>query len=229
MVQDTDDFPDGLSSGESFGEEEFNDVMAAIKAEEAEEKKPSDDKALLPEFRQEMAKAWSGHMLDYNCKQFSYAVRLSNGGILSFEKQSIENRFCWADEGPSLDAYNRVTSSEERLKQYFLRENLAEFDKDIEKLQSLSHDGKTLYLQRKIYSGETSPMNLWLWNFWAEWDVQENPWRYPGDHVKMTETDRKVILAGVKHEREKFEKRLHAYLKRYGTSKIKTWTYWADA
>lgn len=56
MVQDTDDFPDGLSCGERFGEEEFNDVMAAIKTEEAAEKKPSDDKALLPEFRQEMAK-----------------------------------------------------------------------------------------------------------------------------------------------------------------------------
>lgn len=229
MVQDTDDFPDGLSCGESFGEEEFNDVMAAIKSEEAAEKKPSGDKALLPEFRQEMAKEWSGEMLDYNCKQFSYGVRLSNGGILYFEKPSIQNRFCWADEGPSLDAYNRVTSSEDRLKQYFLRENLAEFDKDIEKLQSLSHDGKTLYLYRESYFGETSPMNLWEWRAWDEWDVQQNPSRYPGEHVKMTEADRETILAGVKHERAKFEKRLHTYLKRYGTKKIKTWTYWADA
>ena len=230
MVQDTDDFPDGLSCGESFGEEEFNDVMAAIKSEEAAEKKPSGDKALLPEFRREMAKAWRDeHMLDYECKQFSYGVRLSNGGILRYEKPSIENRFCWADEGPSLDAYNRVTSSEERLKQYFLRENLAQFDEDIEKLQSLTHDGKTLYLYRESYFGETSPMNLWEWKFWDEWDVQVNPSKYPGEHVKMTEPDRKVILAGVKHEREKFEKRLNAYLKRYGTKKIKTWTYWADA
>ena len=230
MVQDTDDFPDGLSCGESFGEEEFNDVMAAIKSEEAAEKKPSGDKALLPEFRREMAKAWRDeHMLDYECKQFSYGVRLSNGGILRYEKPSIENRFCWADEGPSLDAYNRVTSSEERLKQYFLRENLAQFDEDIEKLQSLTHDGKTLYLYRESYFGETSPMNLWEWKFWDEWDVQVNPSKYPGEHVKMTEPDRKVILAGVKHERAKFEKRLNAYLKRYGTSKIKTWTYWADA
>lgn len=230
MVQDTDDFPDGLSCGESFGEEEFNDVMAAIKTEETTEKKPSGDKALLPEFKREMAKAWNDeHMLDYECKQFSYAVRLQNGGILRFEKPTIENRFCWADEGPSLDAYNRITSSEERLKKYFLRENLAQFDKDIEQLQSLSHDGKTLYLQRESYSGETEPLNLWQWKAWPEWDVQENPWRYQGDHVKMAETDRKTILAGVKHEREKFEKRLNAYLKRYGTRKIKTWTYWADA
>jgi len=228
MVQDTDDFPDGLSCGESFGEEEFNDVMAAIKSEEAEEKKPSGDKALLPEFRREMSKAWSGHMLDYHCKKFSYAVRLQNGGILRFEKPSIENRFCWPDEGPGLDAYNRVTSSEERLKQYFLRENLAQFDKDIEQLKSLSHDGKTLYLVRESYSNET-PMNIWEWGLWAEWDVQENPWRYKDGYEKMTETDRKAILEGVKHEREKFEKRLNAYLKRYGTRKIKTWTYWADA
>ncbi len=230
MVQDTDDFPDGLSCGESFGEEEFNDVMAAIKTEETEEKKPSGDKALLPEFKREMAKVWSDeHMLDnYECKQFSYAVRLQNGGILKFKKPSIENRFCWADEGPSLDAYNRITSSEERLKQYFLRENLAQFDKDIEQLQSLSHDGTTLYLQRESYS-QTEPLNLWQWKAWSEWDVQENPSQYHGDHMKMTEADRKTILEGVKHEREKFEKRLNAYLKRYGTRKLKTWTYWADA
>lgn len=230
MVQDTDDFPDGLSCGESFGEEDFNDVMAAIKTEETEEKKPSGDKALLPEFKREMAKVWSDeHMLDnYECKQFSYAVRLQNGGILKFKKPSIENRFCWADEGPSLDAYNRITSSEERLKQYFLRENLAQFDKDIEQLQSLSHDGTTLYLQRESYS-QTEPLNLWQWKAWSEWDVQENPSQYHGDHMKMTEADRKTILEGVKHEREKFEKRLNAYLKRYGTRKLKTWTYWADA
>lgn len=230
MVQDTSDFPDGLSCGESFGEEDFNDVLAAIKAEETAEKKPSGDKALLPEFKREMAKVWSDeHMLDnYECKQFSYAVRLQNGGILKFKKPSIENRFCWADEGPSLDAYNRITSSEERLKQYFLRENLAQFDKDIEQLQSLSHDGTTLYLQRESYS-QTEPLNLWQWKAWSEWDVQENPSQYHGDHMKMTEADRKTILEGVKHEREKFEKRLNAYLKRYGTRKLKTWTYWADA
>lgn len=230
MVQDTSDFPDGLSCGESFGEEDFNDVLAAIKAEETAEKKPSGDKALLPEFKREMAKVWSDeHMLDYyECKQFSYAVRLQNGGILKFKKPSIENRFCWADEGPSLDAYNRITSSEERLKQYFLRENLAQFDKDIEQLQSLSHDGTTLYLQRESYS-QTEPLNLWQWKAWSEWDVQENPSQYHGDHMKMTEADRKTILEGVKHERDKFEKRLNAYLKRYGTRKLKTWTYWADA
>ena len=127
-----------------------------------------------------------------------------------------------------MDAYNRVTSSEERLKQYFLRENLAEFDKDIALLQSLSHDGKTLYLQRKSFS-DKNPMNIWEWEFWDEWEMQQNPWKYQGDNVKMTETDRKVILAGMEHERAKFEKRLHTYLKRYGTKKIKTWTYWADA
>jgi hypothetical protein len=45
----------------------------------------------------------------------------------------------------------------------------------------------------------------------------------------MCDEDRLAILEGLKREREKFDKRLQTYLKRYGTSKIRTWTYWADA
>ena len=58
-------------------------------------------------------------------------------------------------------------------------------------------------------------------------------------YLEMIETKRaemRAILdtangeerALTKEEREKFEKRLRTYLKRYGTSKLRTWTYWLD-
>lgn len=254
MIQDTDDLPDGLSCGEWLSEKDFNDIMEASKEEDgvetiaarlraalkkldggakATKAKRNDDKALLDEYMQEMGKAWtSKDMLDHFRKNFSSAVRLQNGGILFFEKPRIENRFCFPDEGPAYDNYCYVTENDERLKNYFLKQNLGGFDADIEKLKSLDHDEcKTLFIQRESYTGETAPLNLWQWRFWNEGEMKIWPSQFPsvGNYEKMCEADRKVILEGVKHEREKFEKRLNAYLKRYGTGKILTWTYWADA
>lgn len=47
-----------------------------------------------------------------------------------------------------------------------------------------------------------------------------------GNPVMMNDTDRARLLEACKMQRAKFEKRLQAYLKRYGLSKIKKWTYW---
>ena len=45
---------------------------------------------------------------------------------------------------------------------------------------------------------------------------------------RMSDNEIKQAIVILKEERAKFEKRLHTYLKRYGTSKLHTWTYWAD-
>ena len=47
-----------------------------------------------------------------------------------------------------------------------------------------------------------------------------------GNPVMMNDTDRARLLEACKMQKSKFEKRLQAYLKRYGLSKIKKWTYW---
>ena len=48
------------------------------------------------------------------------------------------------------------------------------------------------------------------------------------DYIRlMTEEERQTVLSAYKQIREDFEKRLNTYLKRYGLSKIDTWTYWA--
>jgi hypothetical protein len=83
-------------------------------------------------------------------------------------------------------------------------------------------------MQRASYSGQSAPLNIWNYVAIDEWDLKNHPSWY-GDVEPMTVEDRQAILAGLKREREKFEKRLQTYLKRYGVSKIRTWTYWADA
>ena len=273
MIQDTEDFPDGLSCGDWISEQEFLDVKQAVSegdgylADEGDtamslaeqlrmallaqigktDAKPVattkvSDKALLEEYMQEWTKVWQDQsMLDYNRKRFSGAVRLTNGGILFFEKPRIDSSFCFHDEGPQYEFYQHMMADREtRLRDYFLHKNLDAMDEEIRALECNCHfpEGeyhshyycKTWYLQRCRYTGETAPLRLWQARAWSDYDVEHETWRYePGTYEKMCDEDRLAILEGLKREREKFDKRLQTYLKRYGTSKIRTWTYWADA
>lgn len=200
----------------------------------AEKEDRINDKELLEEYMKEWGKVWKDKgMLDYERKKFSSAIRLENGGILYFEKPSINNKFCFHDEGPQYDVYKDLHSDEENMKRYFKAENLSDYDKAIKglgKLENWEGDyyGLTWYIQRESYCSETEPLNLYRYHAYREYEVTNNPSMYK-DAVKMTENDRKAIVAALKHERDKFEKRLDSYLKRYGVSKIHTWTYWADA
>ena len=266
MIQDTEDFPDGLDCGEWLSEQDFNDVIAACREEEEDATAPlsmaeklrqallarmgkkaanadtCSEKAMLEEYMAEMKKVWTDkRMLDYERKQFSGAVRLQNGGMVYFTKPSIENRFCFHDEGPQYDYYCELMADKDtRLRDHFLHANLDSMDEMIRALECNCHfpDNeyhssyycKTWYLNRESYAGETEQLNLYDFHALREYDVNNEPWRYkPGTYEKMTEADRLTILAGMRRERDKFEKRLQTYLKRYGTSKIHTWTYWADA
>ena len=50
------------------------------------------------------------------------------------------------------------------------------------------------------------------------------------DTVRIaTDTERSLYLAELVRVRKAFRKRLDTYLKRYGVSKLHTWSYWADA
>ena len=266
MIQDVDDFPDGLECGEWLSEQDFNDVIEACKEEEptdtamsladqlraalllqlgkatAAPKRIDDSKALLEDYIVEMEKAWpnDGHMLDYFRKQWSGGVRLQNGGIVCFTKPRIETAFSFGysscGQGPEYDeAWDacRAASSED----YFLSRNLDGMDEEIRALElncrypdgeyGSRYDGKVWYIVRASYSGESAPLNVYKHQALRHWDVEEHPDWY-GEAEKMTDADRQTILAGLKREREKFDKRLHTYLKRYGTSKLRTWTYWMD-
>lgn len=44
----------------------------------------------------------------------------------------------------------------------------------------------------------------------------------------LSDVDRKAYIEALKIEREAFKKRVNTYLKRYGTSKVHSWSYWQD-
>lgn len=187
-------------------------------------------KQLMPEYLKEIEKAWEGRMLDYFRKKVSSLHRLSNGGILAFEKPSIETSFCFgysdsAYDTKDYDNANRMAKHASESEDYFLEENLKDFDNKIHELEDESND---YYLYRESYYSEKAPLNVWRYRNLTRWAVKENE-SICKDLTPCSKEDREIILNGLKQEREKFEKRLKTYLKRYGLSKVKTWSYWRDA
>ena len=130
------------------------------------------------------------------------------------EKDTIETKFCWADEGEEYEEYKRITSDEAKLSQYCIAYNLRGIDWRLEDLADPS---------KKYYYTINRGLTIGLYHV-EPWEEKRN-----AEDIKLTDEERKEIIKATEWRKAQFEKRLKAYLKRYGTSKLHTWTYWRDA
>lgn len=234
--------------------EEYLNGGVSVSVQETTAAEKYNDKEFLNEYLNEMRKAWNdSKMLDHFKNTFSSAVRLSCGGLLVFEKPSIDKNFCFGyglQCGTEYDDANKMASHAATSEKYFLDQNLKGFDDKIKRLETMKNSWGSscvLLLHRKCYYSQKAPLNVF--NYFLSSGGLDNYEKLPEsdckgcvkylepfdgigyyyDLIEATEEDRKNILAALKHERAKFEKRLNAYLKKYGLSKVRTWSYWADA
>lgn len=276
MIQDTEDFPDGLSCMEWLSESEFNDVKAALKEDDetpqirivdysekcfavvgdtfpvrtqlkalgawkfnkflscgagwlfskdkrqaveafingAEipkvEKESKNNKFTdwLKEFIKTQCKTDSD--VKYYSKQYVGAIKLDDNYYL-IEKPSISNRFCFHDEGPQYDFYKKLTSDDSLMRKYFIKENEGEFTDTLDRINK----GERVGIENSEYMNQC---HVYVGNNC-----------YGRDYGReATEEEKALIKEGLNFGLKMFGKRLETYLNRYGTSKIHTWTYWAD-
>ena len=279
MIQDTEDFPDGLGCMEWISEKDFNDVKAALKDEESpvirivdysekcfavvgdtypvrKQLKElgawkynkflscgagwlfnNDKRAAVEAFingvdvvSTKTEKTQGKQYLeclqeyidtycqddwnkDYVKKENVGAISI-NGYYMLIRKPSIENRFCFHDEGPDYDFYCDLCKSEDLLRTYFLNKNERCFSSAIENIEK----GNDVYVLGNDNNHELSV------------DTENDPWYRRNEKTrKATDEEKNLILEAYKFGLEKLHKRLETYLNRYGVSKIHTWTYWADA
>lgn len=144
---------------------------------------------------------------EWKCRQG--AVDLGGYFYLLPDRPSIQGSFWFHDEGPMYDYYLKVTANEESKRKYFLAENLDQFDVE-EAEKALDEVGVYEYEQngQKVINIARS-----------QWVDGLRP---------ATDTEKSEILRALKWCRANFSKRLDAYLKRWGTGKLRFGTYWAD-
>jgi hypothetical protein len=194
--------------------------------------------ALKEEIRQEYAKlkSWDGG--EYAMIQLSNAVKLSDGKIIVMRKQRIETHFCFGEHGYDYDEKLDMARNALNDENFFINRNMEFYCELAEGLNKVSDpDGdfhSRIYLKRTTTSGNEKGENIWelsrflvgSYVFIDEFDKMVNgkstTW------AMLSGEDLELAKKLVATESKRFEKRLRTYLKRYGLSKIHSWTYWAD-
>ena len=148
-------------------------------------------------------------------------VRLTDGRMIMIEKPKIKTRFCFGESGYDAEDAARMAGVAESNENYFRAQNLMCLD---DAIRILSYAGHGDYVDERVFLDD-NPRDDRL----AFLNVGSGAWRDPSTIVDVSEEDRERILEGYRRVRAAFVKRLDAYLKRYGLSKVYAWTYWRDA
>lgn len=148
-------------------------------------------------------------------------VDIFQGKAVMFYKPRIKTEFPFDDENEyEMKIYHNFTED------YFIADNMRRNEElrlldFFEKKGSFSYGCRELYLAPYYSNG-----NIWSFTTLAPGD-ENDPWHK--DYIKVTEEEKEHLHKVLLNEKAKFEKRLHSYLKRYGLSKIRTWSYYANA
>ena len=184
------------------------------------------DKAMLAN---EFNKVWHGDkkMVDF-CTKEVVAYAVIKDKIIPVDKVSIQKNFCfgYSDSRYDTDDFDRANAMAEKAAKdvnYFLRANYkhAGYGYVIDKINSKRY---TAYMIPH-YIRQDEDCKIYCVNFVDAWDKN----KIPEGAIELTKEDlvgyKKALVEAIKI----FTKRLNTYLKRFGMSKVNTWSYWQDA
>lgn len=171
---------------------------------------------------------WGGNqkMVDHCMKKISRIVEIE-AGLIVIEKPSIKTKFCFGYhlsryDNDDYDRANDAARSARNDVDHFMRENLRD---ELRIIEALKDDSLKLY-SRKHY--RSSPLGSRCRALVSR-DTWENLKPYEqDDFIPITDDERENIIREHEIALADFKKRLDSYLKRYGLSKVDTWTYWKD-
>lgn len=200
---------------------------------------------VMEKFREELKKTWNDeHMVDYCFKKASQVVELSTG-LYEIEKKSIETRFCFGhgycgrttpeEEDRAHNMAAMARSSED----YFTRENMSYLEETLtalkEGLEEYEHNWADhcyfgLYTARRyektnivyILTGNRVRQTIGY-----EFNSERAERYFPG-FQQLTKEDVQKLIDAYEVEKQKRQQQITTYLKRYGLSKVYSWTYLSD-
>lgn len=166
-------------------------------------------------YEKEIRNYWKNpKMVDYELKVASELIQTKTGHILVVEKERIETHFCFG-YGYGTEYEDAEEMRENVNINYFIEENLRDINHKIK-----FYKENNLYVISRYWGQAKDSL---LGQVICEERVIDCE-----DAIKMDEEDKAKLIEALEKEKEKFIKRLRTYLKRYGLSKLKTWTYWRE-
>ena len=148
---------------------------------------------------------------EYYKSRFSTGIRFPEGVYL-FQKPRIENDFCFRDEGPEYDYYKELCNNKKLLEEHFIAHNMEQVREPKE--------GEKMYIIKDSWSTDSRVYIRW----------SNYPYIPARDQIvrEATEREEQEYRLQLRAVRAEFGKRIDKYLKRFGTSKLHIWSYWAD-
>ena len=185
----------------------------------------------------------------YYKKEYEYVLKFGENFLL-FRKPTIETRFCFGygcngiSTTEEMDRAYKEQDNANSNEKYFLNENLAGLNQQIEEMEILTMDNQKMidYCNKKyqetyrsFYNHLATGTKVYLFKHYDNTlyiqfiDAYNENRINTSEAVKeLTKDELKTILAVYQQQKKNFEKRLQTYLKRYGLSKLHTWTYLVD-
>lgn len=164
----------------------------------------------------ELFKTWCH--LDHTAE----ALKVDEKHFITFDKQDIEKSFCfgWSCQGGM--TYEEATDMCHNFSEAdFKARNLKRFDnKYTHRLKAIEE--KQIKLKREYVTSKESGAEIMY--ITTDCDVSGDITLSVEDSTRL----REAYKQKVQDLRNEFERRLDAYLKKYGLSKIRRWTYCAD-
>ena len=183
-----------------------------------------EEKALRAEYMEKvMAGENSERWRKYYEGEIGGLVKLTDGSIVLIRKPKIETDFCFGESGYDADEKAGMADRARSSESYFRSENLKDLKSVID---FLSRDDDEPFVRDNSAIVEPT-YKAGISNFYRGSLFD----RHSGKKVfdEISEEDRERLLEGYRKVYAAFEKRIDAYLKRYGLSKVHAWTYWLDA
>lgn len=187
-------------------------------------------KELKDQYRGLMTDVWEDEsMIDFCTKKADVIIKFDNGFFAEVEKESIKKNFCFGYSDSMYDTkdYDRANNMAHYAKtsvDYFRKENLNRLNKCIE---FYSDTRNKLFFQNH-YTGQKNNILKCIDSF-KEWDCPKDIFNKEYKiFTPLSEKDRALLVDAYKKELELFTKRLETYIKRYGLSKVRSWSYWRD-
>lgn len=181
-------------------------------------------------YRRELEAVWrkrngsvDQHMVDWSLRDAEELIRLSDGRYYVISKPRLKTNFCF---GYNTDYSGHEQSDAIRNEENFLanrnrfkEENLRPVDDVLKALRDC--ELYECYVCSKYRTGGSIASIQFVTGFLQRQQLNNS-------YSPLPDTDRTAITQAWERVRAAFEKRLDAYLKKYGTSKLRTWTYCRD-
>lgn len=188
-----------------------------------------------PKVIEAIKKDWESERMIKHCiSRLSNDCTLSNGHIMTFEKPYIKTSFCYGYSLSNTDSESFDNANEQARKAQedvinFINENIDH--SGIKRAYEALNNSKKVYYSLNHY-GFINVENLrnehdecrLRCEFGTESEMYKQYIQF-----ELNDDDKKLIMEKLSEELQKFVKRLNTYLKKYGLSCVKSWSYWQDA